>query len=122
VNLEKIRGQEDLDRTYLLTTLAYQLVPRGKLEEAEQLSREALAIQRKLASKNLELLVGTLGGLCGTLERLRKWEDEEPLLREMLGMQQELLGPDDRKVANTLGWLSRLVERLGQPEEAERLV
>jgi eukaryotic-like serine/threonine-protein kinase len=94
---------------------------KSRIEEAEKLAREALAIRKTLlGSEHLEV-AQSIARLAEVLDQKLKYVGTDSLHREALGMRQRLLGSEHPKVADSLLLLARALRQQNKLEDAERL-
>lgn len=99
--------------------LADALIPNGKLDDAEQLSKRALDIyEERLGSNNPR--AGTALRTLASIEVLRgKDEDAEAHYRRALAIDERVLGADNPVVGGDLVVLAPVLQRLGKRQEAK---
>ena len=103
-----------------MMSLGRVLIHLGRLDEAERLMRENLAIRRRLKAKesSLEFPIMYLGLIA--LER-GHLDESEKTLGHSLELWERTLGPDDRSVSWPLLGLARIHLARGEMDEAEKL-
>jgi tetratricopeptide (TPR) repeat protein len=121
---EKLFGNDDPDVQILRMNFASLLANQGKAvgAEAEPLAREALAVQRKLYSKENPVVAFSIYSLADLLVREgNKLAEAESLLREALAMQRKFFGDEHQDVARSLAGLANVLSMEGRSAEAEPL-
>ena len=102
--------------------LARSLREQGRVEEAEALLEEAVALARRVVGPEHPDTLRILGRLPSVYEKSGKAERAESLEREVLAIRRKVLGPAHPEVARSLsGMGSRMVER-HRYAEAETLL
>jgi serine/threonine-protein kinase len=99
--------------------LSGALVPLNKLDEAEQLVGEAVAIQKKVFRGPHGQVAGALASMAEILGARDKLAEAESAQREALAMIQQLYGRSESRVA--LANLAGYVQRQGRFDEADQL-
>ncbi|MHC5113003.1 MAG: serine/threonine-protein kinase [Planctomycetota bacterium] len=97
--------------------LAVALRALGRLEEAEDLHREALALRQ--AGTDGPLVAESLNNLAGVVMSRGAYADAAELLAEALELRRENLGPDHPLVAQTINNLAVVLRRAGDLDAAE---
>lgn len=90
----------------------------GRDEEAEELHRRALAIQKKTLGPDHPAVAGSLQNLSAALLKMGRPEEAAPLVEQALAIFTEALGPDHEAVAMCRLTLSHAYEASGRPEAA----
>ncbi len=106
----KLFGNEHPILAISLNNLAAVLQQERKLDEAEALQREALAIYRKRWGSEHPNIVASLINLAGILEQQNKQSEAEATHREAVAMQKKV-GQRASDVAATLKRLAELTNR-----------
>jgi len=112
------------DHPSLLTSkanLAKALQNIGQLEEAEQLSREALEGRRRVLKDDHRSTLFTMSDLGWILAEREKFDEAIALSREALDRRARLLGPDDPDTLQSMNVLARVLAMAGHYDEAEKL-
>jgi tetratricopeptide (TPR) repeat protein len=101
---------------------AYQ--QNGKLAEAEEILREALAVQESLAAEAADALelAFTRVRLGATLTQSGKAAEAEPLLRDALRAFEQSGKPEDWRFADARSVLGECLASLGKYDEAEHFL
>jgi tetratricopeptide (TPR) repeat protein len=105
-----------------LNNLALVLWRQGKLDEAETMFRESLALKRKLKVDHQDL-AAVINNLAFVLWKKGQLPEAEALNREALEMRKKVLGNDSPDVAaslDNLGGVLRDANRLPEAEAALR--
>jgi tetratricopeptide (TPR) repeat protein len=92
---------------------------KGKLNDAEAVAREALAIQRKQGDGNPIGICLFLRQLASVLRHQDKLSEAEEILREELALRRKVLGQDHPEVAGALFVLSGYLSDQKKLPEAE---
>ena len=128
---QKLFKEPDINIAVALHNLGLELSRQGeliggtigeaKLDEAEKVLRQALAMNNKLHSGTHKDTVTFLSSLGGTLKRREQMEEAEELMRQAVAMGREL--PQDKTMSgiNALVELASLLDRTGKLSEAEEL-
>ncbi|KAF0185691.1 MAG: tetratricopeptide repeat domain containing protein [Caulobacteraceae bacterium] len=103
--------------------LASLLEQSGRLEEAEEIYRDALdTMERGIAEPDNEAVAFALSHLAALLTRTDQFAEAEPLLRRALAIGEKIFGPEHEKVAAHLNDLAVLCGDTNRHAEAERLL
>lgn len=121
--LEAIRTVEPQDKRLADTMdqLAEAHVGAGDLNEAEQLYREVLPLQRQFYGSDSEQVANTLHNLGTLYQDVDRMDEAEASYKEALVMREKVLGKNHPDYATTLLHLGSLRAQLDQTVEAERL-
>ena len=104
-----------------LNKLGGLLVDTREYAEAQEVIREALAIQRKLLDDDAPELAGTLNNLAWVLHNCGDYVSAERLYREALDVRRRAYGEEHSEVALNLDNLAGLLALQGREIEAEQL-
>ncbi len=105
-----------------LDYLAHSVLDLGKLDEAEKLETESLALLRKvLGNMNAEVAVG-LNNTAMLLHHRGRFREAEQMHREALEIERKLLGNEHPEVATSLENLGVVIYSQGRGAEAEPLM
>jgi tetratricopeptide (TPR) repeat protein len=118
---QSVSGETNLLATSL-QKLAFVLMRREKLSEAESIARQSLSIRQKLfPAENLDVAssMGTLGFVLFHIEA--KKDEAEGLLWNALSIQRKLLRTNDLRFPPSLISLALLLKDSGRLAEAEPL-
>ncbi|KAH7380407.1 kinesin light chain 1 [Phaeosphaeria sp. MPI-PUGE-AT-0046c] len=117
-------GSDHADTMTSMTDLATTLQKGGKFQEAEVLSRQALARYEKvpvlLGLEHPETLT-TMSILASLLSEQGKPEEAEPLHRQVLDQRRKILGSEHPSTLSSMGNLATNLDRQGKYDEAETL-
>jgi tetratricopeptide (TPR) repeat protein len=105
----------------VLNSLAEALRAEARYSEAEQLEKQAAAIDEKTwgpESTNVAVNLNNLGLICLDTSR---YTEAEPLFKRALAIDEKALGPDNPSVATNLDNLAELYHDEGRYNEAEPL-
>jgi serine/threonine protein kinase/tetratricopeptide (TPR) repeat protein len=116
---KRLHGNEHKGVVSVLNQLAMMLGNQGRLDEAETMFGEAMAIQRRLGREDVST---TLNNLSLTLMDRGRHAEAETVLREALTLHRKFDGNDHADTATTLGNLAGLLEEQGKLDEAEPLL
>jgi tetratricopeptide (TPR) repeat protein len=105
-----------------LNELASALRAQGRLEEAEQTYRQALALRREVLAPGHPHVAYSLVGLAELLIERGHQAAAEPLLTEGLQIRLAALPADHFLIAETRSRLGRCLAQLGRLEEARPLL
>jgi tetratricopeptide (TPR) repeat protein len=119
---KKLLGPEDPAVARSLNILATLLLTENRLDEAEPMFREALAIRRQRPAKEQIDLAASLNNLAITVARQDKMTEAEALHREALAMRRKLLGNLHREVLASLSGLLDVLRKERNHAAAESLI
>src|SRR6185503_9803791 len=91
----------------------------ARLAEAEETSRKALAIQKKLSADDTPEIARTLLMVATLLRREGKWAEAETHYIEGVTMWRRMQAGDGREPAGSLGYLSEVLLHQGKLAEAQ---
>ena len=117
---KELKGQPDVEAS-LRTTIGSVYSDLGQYTNAEATLREALALRKKLLSREHPDVASSPNNVGNALWRQRKLAEAETLLREALAMRKRLLGSEHPDVAETLAGLTRTLLLEEKVIEAEAL-
>src|SRR5204863_9675759 len=113
-----LRGEATADNdAYLAANLALTLLDQGKLAAAEDMAREAVAMQRKLGDSHPDLGKALIC-LAKALTDLGKLAEAEIVLLESLSIFRATLGEDHFEVSRSAGMLGKVLVAQGRQAEA----
>jgi tetratricopeptide (TPR) repeat protein len=115
-------GPENIYVTYPMNNLGTTLLAKGKLEEAEKVHREALALKLKLLGEEHTLIAATLNNLASVLRKEGNLSAAEATNRHALAMRIKLLGEEHADTAVSLENLATVLSDQNNYAEAEPLV
>jgi tetratricopeptide (TPR) repeat protein len=101
--------------------LAVVLDDRGEYEEAEQLSRAALARREEVLGKDHHDTLMGVHVLAEVLRSQAKYEEAKQLHRRALAAREDTLGKEHRDTLSSVGNLASVLQDLGKNGEAEQL-
>ncbi len=104
-----------------LADVAWAVTGSGKLDEAESVEREALAMQRKLLGDEAPAVAKSLNYLGQLLARQGNLPESDAVLRMAITNQNKLLGEDNPISLDTLRNLGLVLEAEGKWAEAEHV-
>jgi tetratricopeptide (TPR) repeat protein len=107
------------ERAGQLTMVGKFLEFGGRLEGAEPLYREALAINRALFGEHHHDVGSSLGNLGMLLDRARRWEEAELLLREAVEIHRTVYPQGHPELASTLRNWGIALEHMQRFQDAE---
>ena len=116
---EELLGVDHLDVALTLFTLGACAFRAGRMEEAEELCRRALAIREVKLGIGHPEVVSTLRELGVCLTNAGRRKEAEELLRQALAVQEGKLGFDHPDVAHTLHEFGVCLASEGRTKEAE---
>ena len=93
----------------------------GRLQDAEPLLRESLAISRKALGEEHADVGTSLNNLGLLLQDMGRFEDAEPLYRGSLEIWRKTLGEEHQNVGQSLNNLGSLMKAMGRLHDAEPL-
>jgi tetratricopeptide (TPR) repeat protein len=107
----KALGNEHLETTESLNSLALVLRRQGKLEEAETLHREALNTRKKILAGDSLPIARSLHNLAVVLRDRGKLPEAKQKFLETLALRRKLLGTAHADVARTVRDLADVLQR-----------
>jgi tetratricopeptide (TPR) repeat protein len=107
----KALGNEHLETTESLNSLALVLRRQGKLEEAETLHREALSARKKILAGDSLPIARSLHNLAVVLRDRGKLPEARQKFLETLALRRKLLGTAHADVARTVRDLADVLQR-----------
>jgi serine/threonine protein kinase/Tfp pilus assembly protein PilF len=114
-------GEDHLEVSAGLHTLAVLYDTQGKFEKAESSFRESLAIKEKLLGQDHPDVARSLNSIAVVYWNQGKYGEAEQLFQRSLAIKENALGPDDPEVGNTLTNLGILYHLQQKFDEAEPL-
>lgn len=115
-------GDDHLDTSASLRSLADFLRERNRYDEAEPLYRESLAIRKRELGDRHEDVATVLNGLGNLLELADRPAEAEACLREALDIRMQVLGPDHLFVGEAQGDLGLLLLFQDKPDDGDPLL
>ncbi|MFM2124150.1 MAG: hypothetical protein RL328_601 [Acidobacteriota bacterium] len=112
---------EDRRMADTLARLAEAHAGLGELNEAEELYRRALPLQRQFYASDSEQVATTLANLGGLYQDVGRVDEAEASYNEALVMREKVLGAQHPDYANTLMLFATLRRQMGRDVEAEDL-
>jgi len=112
---------DHLNRTFPTSGIAKIYRRQGRLDEAERLYRDMLAVRLEVLEEDHRLVSEMKTNLAGVLLDQQRWDEAETLL---LDARERLLrdrGPEDKRSQDAIGRLIQLYEATGREAEAEAL-
>ncbi|KAG8814340.1 hypothetical protein FRC17_001194 [Serendipita sp. 399] len=103
-----------------LARLFSTLYHRGRLEETEQIGRDALALQTEILGERHPETITTMGNLALALHQLGQFEEAERMGRKVVALQAEIHGARHLETARAMGNLALTLQKCGKLEEAEK--
>ncbi|MHC4609059.1 MAG: tetratricopeptide repeat protein, partial [Planctomycetota bacterium] len=120
--LREMAGARPSEISWALSRHAAMVKADGDLSAAEELYREAIAIERGIPRQKHPVLADCLGGLADLMMINGQAEFAEPLLREALDIRQTRYVEGDRRTALTRSALGACLVAQGRYGEAEPLL
>ena len=117
----RVRGN-DIDLAGVQAELGELLASRGVLHEAEDLTRESLALRRKAYGDEHASVADSLEALGRVLLQEDRAFMAEAHLRQAVALRKRLLGTDHELTVRAMERLAVAVEAMGNAEEAGRLL
>ena len=114
-------GARDTATAKAMTQLALVLRATGKLEEAEQLARQALDVYETSGNPDTRDHAESLHNLAFVLRSRRSDQEAETMYREALAMRRRMYDPSHPDLLMTMSNLAVLIETRGAFVEAESL-
>ncbi len=118
---ERTLGLDHPGALAMANNLAYLLEIRGRLLEAEPLTRLALEGSKRVLGPEHPDTLTSVNNLACLLQALGRLEDAEPLFRRALEARERVLGPDHPATLSSMNNLALLLRTRGRPKEAEPL-
>lgn len=97
-------------------------IETGRLAEAEQLQRRAIAIDEKSFGLHHPSVARSLNNLARVLKVANRLSEAEPLYRRAVEIDTKNFGPHDSRVAGHLNNLAQLLKASDRLPEAELLL
>jgi eukaryotic-like serine/threonine-protein kinase len=113
-------GRADTATAGSLERLATLFEQRGKINDAEPLYRESLAIRLAVSGDSTVDVANTMNNLALVLYRKSEYAQAEPLYRRALAIMTLRLGPNHPFAASTMQNLAGALQGSGKLAEAER--
>lgn len=104
-----------------LHNLAMLLSSEGKLSEAEELIRRALAIREEVSGKESEEVAVSLNNLAILLYEQHRYAEAEDALRRVLSIDARILPNDHKERRLSLDNYARVLRKLNKYQEAARV-
>jgi tetratricopeptide (TPR) repeat protein len=119
----RVRDQpaESNDRLSAAHTLANSLYKQGKYEEAAQMQRELLEVQRRVLGAEHPHTLHTTGSLASTLYAQGAYEEAAQMQRGLLEVQRRVLGAEHPRTLATKCNLAISLFEQGAYEEAAQM-
>ena len=117
--MERVRPAKVWIAASTLDNLGLVLNDQRRLDEAEAVIREALAIQRKVFGEEHPDVSDSLFNLGAVLQGRGKLLEAEAAFRDSLAMRRKLMGNDHSVAEVTLRYLAGLYQEEGKLAEAE---
>jgi tetratricopeptide (TPR) repeat protein len=105
-----------------LNNLAVLYKNQGRLQEAEPLYQEALAIYRQALPSGHPSIANSLNNLAMLYKNQGRLDEAEPLLKEALAIRRQALPSGHPDIATSLNNLAGLYKAQGRLQEAEQLL
>jgi tetratricopeptide (TPR) repeat protein len=112
---------EDSRLPKALHNLAMVLSSEGKLSEAEQLIRRALAIREQVSGKESEDVAVSLNNLAILLYEQHRYAEAEEALRGVLSIDARILPDDHKERRLSLENYAKVLRKLNNFQEAARV-
>lgn len=90
----------------------------GRYDEAEQVQRRALEIERRVLGPEHPTTLASMYNLGVLLQTMERYEEAETVHREALEIEQRVLGPDHPDVGASYYNLACIESRLGRLDSA----
>ncbi len=119
---ERHIGTEHEETMAVMVEYAVALAKTNKLDDAESLLRQAIAIGGRCCKPNDPKLSLGIYELAGLLLQTNRFKEAEALLRQALWIDETNHGPNDLDVARDLTSLGGVLLALWKCDEAQRLV
>ena len=114
-------GEDHPDTISSINNLGSILSERGKLEEAEELLREAVKAMRAKLGEDHPHTIRSVSNLGNVLHDRGRLEEAEELKREALQAMRAKLGEDHPDTISSINSLGSILSARGKLEEAEEL-
>ncbi|KAG8854496.1 hypothetical protein FRB91_003453, partial [Serendipita sp. 411] len=112
-------GARHPDTITTMYNLAWILLSCGRLEEAERMQREVLALQNEILGQHHPNTIAAMHDLASTLKSRGQLEEAERMQREVLALWNEILGQHHPHTIASMHSLASTLKSRGQLEEAE---
>jgi tetratricopeptide (TPR) repeat protein len=99
---------------------AQQALSQGKLAEAENFFRMALAEAKKLPPNDPKIPT-TINNLANCLRQQSRYADAEPLYKEAISIKEKAAGHNSKDLAVLLENYAKMLRLAGRTPEAEKL-
>ena len=120
--VDKLPGLPAIEIARLISDHARALHTTNHFEEAEQLLRQALAMDEESYGTNHPVVANRLNNLAVLLVDTKRAAEAEHLMRRALGIDEANFGVDHPTVAIRLGNLAAILHDIGRSNEAEELM
>ena len=118
---QRSQGAQSTDIATNLSNLGMLYQAQGKLEAAEPLCREALALRRQALPAGHPDIAKSLNNLATLYQGQGKFDAAEPLYQEALAMRSQALTDGHQSIATNLSNLAVLYQAQGKLDAAEPL-
>ncbi|HEY9870860.1 MAG TPA: tetratricopeptide repeat protein [Candidatus Obscuribacterales bacterium] len=113
--------KEDSRLPKALHNLAMVLSSEGKLSEAEELIRRALAIREQVSGRESEDVAVSLNNLAILLYEQHRYAEAEEALRRVLSIDARILPDDHKERRLSLDNYAKVLRKLNKYQEANRV-
>jgi len=114
-------GPEDVRLSECMDNVIWIYHTRGKVNEAEAMIRQSLAIQEKAYGSDNEYISWNLSLLAEICQGQGKLEEAEGHFRRAIAIDEKSIGPDAPSVAKYLQQCAEVLRQLNQNSEADEM-
>jgi tetratricopeptide (TPR) repeat protein len=114
-------GSEDIRLSECMDNVIWMYHTRGKVNEADAMIRQSLAIQEKVHGANNQYISWNLSLLALICQDQGKFEEAEIYLRRAIAIDEKSIGSESPSLANYLRQCAHLLRQLHKNTEADEM-
>ncbi len=112
---------DDIRLPKTLGNLAAACINQGKLQQAEEALKLALAAKEKALGKSNPEIASTLNDIGVLCYQQHRYEESESCFRRVLEMDEKYLPVNHRERVITLENYAKLLAKINRPQESEKM-